>query len=246
MNKVISLAKVEGKLALRSVDGVLFGMGMPLGVLLLTTMIAGNQQAGDASYTFLDSSFSSLLVVGICATAFMGIPLTICDYRDKKILKHFFVTPASPGHLIATQVVIAMVTAILSAGLIVFVSTIFLGYRMQGSWGLLIASYFLVMIAMYSLGLLIASLCKNMKIANVVCSLVYFPMLFLSGAVIPFELFPSGMQKAANVLPLTQGVQLLKSVSLNQPVGNPQFVLILLLAITITGFGLAVKFFRWE
>lgn len=246
MNKVISLAKVEGKLALRSVDGVLFGMGMPLGVLLLTNMIAGNQQAGDASYTFLDSSFSSLLVVGICATAFMGIPLTICDYRDKKILKHFFVTPASPGHLIATQVVIAMVTAILSAGLIVFVSTIFLGYRMQGSWGLLIASYFLVMIAMYSLGLLIASLCKNMKIANVVCSLVYFPMLFLSGAVIPFELFPSGMQKAANVLPLTQGVQLLKSVSLNQPVGNPQFVLILLLAITITGFGLAVKFFRWE
>lgn len=90
MNKVINLAKVEGKLAIRSIDGILFGIGMPLGVLLLTTMIAGNKQAGNTSYTFLDSSFSSLLVVGICATAFMGIPLTICDYRDKKILKHFF------------------------------------------------------------------------------------------------------------------------------------------------------------
>lgn len=246
MNKVLSLAKIEGKLALRSIDGVLFGIGMPLGVLLLTTMIAGNKQAGNASYTFLDSSFSSLLVVGICATAFMGIPLTICDYRDKKILKHFFVTPASPGHLIATQVLIAMATAMISASLVALVSVFFLGYRMQGSWGLLIASYFLVMIAMYSLGLLIASLCKNMKIANLVCSLVYFPMLFLSGAVIPFELFPSGMQKVANVLPLTQGVQLLKSVSLNQPVGNPQFVLILLLAISIIGFGLAARFFRWE
>lgn len=246
MNKVLSLAKVEGKLALRSIDGVLFGIGMPLGVLLLTTMIAGNKQAGNASYTFLDSSFSSLLVVGICATAFMGIPLTICDYRDKKILKHFFVTPASPGHLIATQVLIAMATAVISASLVALVSVFFLGYRIQGSWMLLIASYFLVMIAMYSLGLLIASLCKNMKIANLVCSLVYFPMLFLSGAVIPFELFPSGMQKVASVLPLTQGVQLLKSVSLNQPIGNPQFVLILLVAISIIGFGLAAKFFRWE
>lgn len=246
MNKVLSLAKVEGKLALRSIDGVLFGIGMPLGVLLLTTMIAGNKQAGTTSYTFLDSSFSSLLVVGICATAFMGIPLTICDYRDKKILKHFFVTPASPIHLIATQVLIAMITAIISAGLVAFVAVFFLDYRMQGSWGLLIASYFLVMISMYSLGLLIASLCKNIKIANLICSLVYFPMLFLSGAVIPFELFPNGMQRIANILPLTQGVQLLKSVSLNQPIGNPQFVLVLLIGITILGFGLAAKFFRWE
>lgn len=246
MNKVISLAMVEGKLAIRSIDGILFGIGMPLGVLLLTTMIAGSKQAGDASYTFLDSSFSSLLVVGICATAFMGMPLTICDYRDKKILKHFFVTPASPGHLIATQVLVAMITAVTSATVVALVSVVFLGYRMQGNWGLLIASYFLVMIAMYSLGLLIASLCKNIKIANLVCSLVYFPMLFLSGAVIPFELFPSRLQKVANVLPLTQGVQLLKSVSLNQPVGNPQFVLVLLVVITIVGFGLAAKLFRWE
>lgn len=229
MNKVINLAKVEGKLAIRSIDGILFGIGMPLGVLLLTTMIAGNKQAGNTSYTFLDSSFSSLLVVGICATAFMGIPLTICDYRDKKILKHFFVTPASPGHLIATQVLVAMTTAIISAGLVALAAIVFLDYRMQGNWLLLIAS-----------------LCKNMKIANLVCSLVYFPMLFLSGAVIPFEIFPRGMQKVASVLPLTQGVQLLKSVSLNQPVGNPQFVIILLSVISIVGFGLAAKFFRWE
>ena len=34
MNKVINLAKVEGKLAIRSIDGILFGIGMPLGVLL--------------------------------------------------------------------------------------------------------------------------------------------------------------------------------------------------------------------
>lgn len=246
MTKVIRLAKIEGRLAIRSIDGILFGIAMPLGVLLLTTMIAGNNKAGNTSYTFLDSSFSALLVVGICATAFMGIPLTICDYRDKKILKHFFVTPASPVHLIAAQMVVAAITSIISAVLIIFVSIVFLGYHMQGNWGILIASYFLVMSAMYSLGLLIASLCKNIKIANLVCSAVYFPMLFLSGAVIPFELFPDGIQKVATFLPLTQGIKLLKSVSLGQSVGNPQFIVILLLCITILGFGLAAKFFRWE
>lgn len=246
MSKVMKLAKIEGKLALRGIDGIVFGIGMPLVVLFLTNMIGGEKVIGATSYTFQEGSFASLLVVGICATAFMGIPLTICDYRDKKILKHFFVTPASPVHLIAAQVVVAAATALLSAIGVALVSVVFLDYQMKGSWIVLIASYFFVMIAMYSLGLLIASLCKNIKIANLVCTVVYFPMLFLSGAVIPFELFPEGVQKVANVLPLTQGVKLLKSVSLDQPIGDPRFILFLLTVVTIIGFGLAVKLFRWE
>ncbi len=44
MTKVIRLAKIEGRLAIRSIDGILFGIAMPLGVLLLTTMIAGNNK----------------------------------------------------------------------------------------------------------------------------------------------------------------------------------------------------------
>jgi ABC-2 type transport system permease protein len=126
MSKVMRLAKIEGKIALRGIDGIVFGIGMPLVVLLLTNMIGGEKVIGAASYTFQEGSFASLLVVGICATAFMGIPLTICDYRDKKILKHFFVTPASPVHLIAAQVVVAAATALLSAIGVAFVSVVFL------------------------------------------------------------------------------------------------------------------------
>lgn len=59
-----------------------------------------------------------------------------------------------------------------------------------------------------------AILCRTIESVNAVTSLVYFPMLFLSGATIPYELFPSGLQKVANVLPLTQGIKLMKSVSM--------------------------------
>ncbi|MHC5216644.1 ABC transporter permease [Enterococcus sp. LJL128] len=246
MHKFLTLVKIEGKQALRSFDGLLFGVGMPLGVLVLIATIAGNQQVAQGSYTFLDSSFSSLLAVGICATAFMGIPLTICDYRDKKILKHYRVTPISPLLILAAQFFIGMLTALLSAGTIILVSTAFLGYQMNGSWLQLIGAYFLVMIAMYSIGMLIASLCPTLKIANVVCSFVYFPMLFLSGAMIPFELFPKALQQVASVLPLTQGIKLLKSVTINEPVGNPLLIVLLMLGITLLCGSLAVKLFRWE
>lgn len=92
---------------------------MPVGVLCLIGMIAGNQAVNSqSSYTFMDSAFASLLTVGICATAFMGLPLTFADYRDKKILKHFFVTPVSPMLMLLVQVIIALITALLSSMLV--------------------------------------------------------------------------------------------------------------------------------
>lgn len=246
MHSLLTLTKIQGKLATRTLDGIIFGIGMPVCVLLLIAMIAGNHSANGADYTFLDSSFASLLAVGICATAFMGIPLTICDYRDKKILKHFFVTPVPPLVVILAQFIVAALTAIASAVIVIFVGIVFLNYQMQGSWLKLIGGYFLVMFSMYGLGLLIASLCKNLKIANVVCTFVYFPMLFLSGAVIPFELFPKVVQNVATVLPLTQGIKLLKSITLAQPLENQWLVIGYLVLLGIVTFVVAIKIFRWE
>ena len=118
MKRFLTFLKVEGKLSLRSPDGIIFGIGMPVGVLLLIAVVAGSQSAGGADYSFLQSAFASLLTVGICATAFMGLPLTIADYRDKKILKHFFATPIRPFMILSVQVVIGMLTSFFSAALV--------------------------------------------------------------------------------------------------------------------------------
>lgn len=82
--------------------------------------------------------------------------------------------------------------------------------------------------------------------ANVVTTAVYFPMLFLSGATIPFELFPEGMQKVASVLPLTQGIKLMKQISMGSPVENVTGIIILMLAITVICGLLSKLTFRWE
>ena len=79
-----------------------------------------------------------------------------------------------------------------------------------------------------------------------VTSLVYFPMLFLSGATIPFELFPSGLQKVASVLPLTQGIKLMKAASMGTQVESVMGIIILLVVITIVCTFISIKTFRWE
>lgn len=246
MKRFLTFLKVEGKLSLRSPDGIIFGIGMPVGVLLLIAVVAGSQSAGGADYSFLQSAFVSLLTVGICATAFMGLPLTIADYRDKKILKHFFATPIRPFMILSVQVVIGMLTSFFSAALVTVLAVFGFGYRMEGDPFLFIGAFLLVMLSMYSIGMILASLCKTVKIANVVTTFVYFPMLFLSGATIPFELFPDTVQKVCNVLPLTHGIKLLKAVSLNMWSQEIWISVALLIVFAVVGCILSVVSFKWD
>ena len=246
MKRFLTFLKVEGKLSLRCPDGIIFGIGMPVGVLLLIAVVAGSQSAGGADYSFLQSAFASLLTVGICATAFMGLPLTIADYRDKKILKHFFATPIRPLMILSVQVVIGMLTAFFSAALVSLLAVFGFGYRMEGHPFLFISAFLLVMLSMYSIGMILASLCKTVKIANVVTTFVYFPMLFLSGATIPFELFPDAVQKVCNVLPLTHGIKLLKAVSLNTWSEEIWISVALLIVFAVVGCIISVVSFKWD
>lgn len=245
MKRFLKLYSVEQKLGLRSGDMILFGVAMPVGIMILISMIAGNKMAGEG-YTYLEGSFASLIAVGICASAFMGIPLTIVDYRDKKILKHFFTTPCSPVWLLGSDVLCCAVNAILSAVAVSLVSVVFLEYEMRGNVLQFIGAWFLTMISMFSIGLLMASLCRTVKAVNAVTTLVYFPMLFLSGATIPYELFPVGLQRVASVLPLTQGIKLMKAVSMGTQTDSVGKIVIVLVCITVVCSVVSIKTFRWE
>ena len=245
MKRFLKLYWIEQKLGLRSCDMLIFGVAMPVGVLMLIVMIAGSKMAGEG-YTYLESSFASLIAVGICASAFMGIPLTIVDYRDKKILKHFFTTPCSPMWILGSDVLCCAVNAMLSAVSVSLVAVVFFGYQMKGSILAFIGAWFLTMISMFSIGLLMASLCRTVRSVNAVTSIVYFPMLFLSGATIPYELFPDGLQKVAAILPLTQGIKLMKAVSMGIKTDSVFKIVVLLVAITLICTMISVKTFQWE
>ncbi|MEG0367513.1 MAG: ABC transporter permease, partial [Coprobacillus sp.] len=178
MRKFLTYIKIEGLLSIRCIDIVFFGMIMPIGIAALIAGIVGSSQTSEG-YTFLQGTFGAIMTVGICATSLMGIPLLVADYRDKKILKQFFVTPTHPIIILLVQVIISAVFSIISSVLIYLMLTLFFGYTIQGSVSMLMVSYCLVMFAMYGIGMLMASICRTVKLANLVCTIVYFPMLFL-------------------------------------------------------------------
>ena len=192
MKRFFTLYKIEQKLFFRSPDVFVFNLCMPVVTLLLIGFIAGNKTATGSDITFIQSAFASLTAVGICCSAFMSIPIVMVDYRDKKILKHLYCSPASPASLLA------------------------------------------------------AALCRTTKSLNVATFILYFPMLFFSGATIPYELFPKGLQRFADVMPLGIGIDLMKAASMGSDMSGIMMNIIILAAIAVICSIAAVRTFRWE
>ena len=245
MKRFLSMYRVEQKLFFRSPDVILFNLAMPLVTLILITMIAGNKNAADSGLTYLQSSYVALSTVGICCSAFMSIPISIVEYRSQGVLRRMYCSPCSPARLLACDTIASGIMAIISTMILTVAAVTFFGYRMQGNVFAYIAVWLLTMISMFSIGLMVASLCRTTKSMNVVTSLLYFPMLLFSGATIPAEVFPKGFQTVAKLMPLGVGIDLLKSVSMGcyDKIVMP---VVILTAIAVVCGAVAVKTFKWE
>ncbi|GAB6087550.1 ABC transporter permease [Alkaliphilus crotonatoxidans] len=242
-----TMLKTELRLSLRGMDMFIFAICMPLVVLIILGIIYGNKPAFEgAEYTFLQQSFGALATISICAGGVMGLPLVVSDYRSKKILKRFKVTPVTPAMILIVQVVIYAIYALASLALVYMTATIFFNYQLAGSWLHFLMGYFLVMISMFSMGMMVGGIVPNTKMVGVVASLLYFPMLIFSGATLPYEIMPAALQRIADILPLTQGIKILKAASLGLPTEGVFLSFILMVALSVICIGVSIKFFKWE
>ena len=247
MSAFKAMFKTELKLSLRGMDMFIFAICMPLIVLIILGMIYGHRPAFDgASYSFLEQSFGALATISICAGGVMGLPLVVSDYRSKKILKRFQVTPVSPALILLVQVAIYTLYAIASLVLLYAAGMLFFGLRLHGSFLQFAGGYLLVMVSMFSIGLMVGGIARDTKIAGVIASILYFPMLIFSGATLPYEVMPPALQRAADALPLTQGIKLLKAASLGLPAENAFLPTVIMAVLAVVCIAVAVKCFKWE
>ncbi|QQO08858.1 ABC transporter permease [Breznakiella homolactica] len=238
MNTFFTMLKTETKLSLRGMDMPFFGVLMPIGLMLLIGSISGGQGVRE--------NFAGVAAVGICAAGLMGIPLTFAGYRHGKILKRFRVSPVSPFMLLAAVGTLQLVFAWVSGFGVYLTAWLAFGMEPPEAPFRYILTFLFVQLAVYSVGFLVASLAPNMKTANLICTVLYFPMLFLSGTTVPFEILPRGLQRVSQIFPLTQGILLLKGAVTGTDMAADTVRFIILGITALIALGISLVFFRWE
>lgn len=242
-----TLFLTETKLMIRDMNNLIFGVGFSVIFAVIMGMIMGGKPAFEgADYSFIEQSFGAVIAIGIGATGLMGLPLALADYRHKKILKRFLVTPVSPAMLLLVQFLVNLLVSLLCLVLVYLVFVLFFDFDMRGSFLYFILAYLLVLLSIFSIGIMLASVSPNLKTATLLCCVFYFPMFFFSGATLPYEIMPAALQKASDIMPLTQGIKLMKAASLGLPVENMTFPVILMIVLAVVCILLSIRFFRWE
>lgn len=241
------MLKIEGKLSIRDMNMIVFAIIMPIVILVILGVVYGKKPAFEgANYTFIEQSFGALTSVAICASGLMGLPILISDYREKKILKRFQVTPISPTMILMVHLAIYTIYSLLSAISLWVIAKVFWGFEMKGSYLAFFAGWILVLVSILSIGVLVGGVAKNSKQASVIASALYFPMLVFSGATLPYEVMPKSMQHVVDVLPLTEGIKILKAVTLGESMGEILLPVIIMVLLAVVCIGCAIKAFKWE
>ena len=241
MKSFVTLLKNELKLNIRNMNMVIFAVIIPLVVLIILGFIYGTKPAADGTaYTFLEQSFGALCCISICAGGLMWLPLVVSEYRERKILKRFKVTPVNPVKLLVVEFTIYVIYCVVSMLTLFLFAMLFWKIKIHGSLLLFLGSWLLTMVSTLSIGLLVGGIAKNMKSASVIA------MLIFSGTTLPFEVMPAAMQKIISMFPLTQGIQLMKATFLGLPIENVLLPVGFMGAVIFICFGISVKCFKWE
>lgn len=226
---------------------VIFAVILPLVVLVILGFLYGTSPASDgADYTFLEQSIGALCAISVCAGGLMGLPLVVAEYRERKILKRFQVTPISPGMLLAVEFLIYVFYALVSLITLLLVSMLAWSVHPRGSCVCFIGSWLLTVLSTLSIGMMVGGIARNAKTASVIACVLYFPMLIFSGATLPFEVMPEIMQRVIGVFPLTQGIQLMKAAFLGLTVEYSVLLIIVMMCVTLACSVIAVKCLKWE
>jgi ABC-2 type transport system permease protein len=247
MRAYARLTTAAFKLFMREPIAAFFTLAFPALMLVLFGSIYGNEPSPMfGGHGTMDVSMPNYTGLILGTVGLLSIPITTAGYRELGVLRRFRATPMRPLTYIAADISTNLLMIL--AGILVLVAVGAGLYRVhfEGQFVSYLAAVVLGALAMFSLGYVIASLAPGARIAQVVGMVIFYPMMFLSGAGMPIETLPETIRRISAFLPLTYAVKLLRGMWFGEPwSAHGLNVAVLLVMIVLLG-GLATRLFRWE
>lgn len=194
----------------------------------------------------MDVSVPSYAVMTAGTAGLMSLVPIIASYRERGILRRLSTTPLRPLTFLLAEVSVLFVMSSIGVLLLVLTSKLVFGLRFRGDVLSVAGGFLLTCLSFYSLGFLLAGMLRTYRTAYAVTMVIFYPMLFMSGAGIPREVLPSWMQKLAMVFPMTHAVTLMKGLWLGKPWGDFGLETVVLTCVLGLCTAVSGKLFRWE
>ena len=235
------------KLALRDPISTFFIVAFPPMVVVIFGAMYGNKPmeilGGRGS---MDLSMPGYTAMIIGTVGFMNVPIAISAYRELGVLRRFRATPLRPLTYILADVVSNLALTLLGMVGLVIAGTLLYHVHSEGQVLPLLAGVVFSGLAMFAIGYVIGGLVPSARAAQVVGMVIFYPMMFLSGATMPLEIMPESIRRISNFLPLTYVVKLLRGLWFGEAWRAHLQEMAVLGGVLLVCTIVAARFFRWE
>lgn len=240
--RIILFAKRNIKEILRDPINLFFGLGFPLILLVLLSVINASvpPEANNPMFS-IENLAPGLAMFG---TAFMALftGMLVSKDRTSSFLMRLFASPMTSLDFILGYTMPMLVMALAQAS-ITLLASCFVGLKLTVNLLLAIPVTALTSLLFVGFGLLFGSLMNDKAVGGICGALLTNVAGWLSGVFIPIDLIGGAFKKAADILPFYHSVQTIQAVlSGNFHKILPHLTIVLIYAIVI--FALAVIFFQ--
>lgn len=241
-----AIVRTEVRLLFREVGVLFWGVVFP--VLLL--VILGVASAGsDPDPALAGRSLVEVyvpIVIGM-SLAMLGVtqlPHALAGYRERGVLRRLATTPVGPARVLAAQLAVTGVSAVLVMVAVLLVGRIGFGVPLpQAPLGFAVA-FVLAGLSLAAIGLFIAAVARTEKAATAAGAGAFFPLMLFAGLWVPREYFPQALRTASDATPLGAGVQALQDAAAGT---FPALWALAVMAGWLLVFGVAAtRLFRWQ
>lgn len=238
--------RIELAMFLREPAAVFFTLVLPVLLLVFNAAADPWPSLRASGLSTADGIVPGLVLMVMLTAGLMALPETLAGYRERGVLRRLQASPMRPWQVLgahaSTQ---ALVTAV---GLTVLAGLAITAYdaRLPGGVGLAALALALViaLAAVLGVGFLIAGAAPTTRTAQAVGAALYFPAIFVSGAVIPREGLPAAVRAIGDWLPFSYLVQAVRTAWWDARFDLP--ALGIGTATAVLAAGLALRVFRWS
>ncbi|MGH9403134.1 MAG: CIA30 family protein [Terriglobia bacterium] len=238
----IRIAMMIVRVAMRTKAALFFTFIFPLIFLFAYDAIFARGNPSIAAYLF-----GPVITLQILGSSFFGLGVHSVMERERGSLRRYRLAPIGPGTMVASNLLASYALLLPTVALLVFCAIVIFHMPLTIS---ILDLWILVTVGMFAFagfGLTIASIANTMQEAQIYNQVVWFPLLFLSGATFPLPMLPHWVQRVATFLPATYLVDTFQGImSQRERISAHGAELAALVVSGIFGLLFAWKLFRWE
>jgi ABC-2 type transport system permease protein len=238
------LTWLEIKIFLREPMGAIGSVLVPVALFVILGRVTGRPQSRVA--IFAGGDLPVFVVMLLAIGAVLSLMTIIAVYREGGILKRLKATPLSPLVILGAQVVAKLVLTSVTLGLLVLAGRKFYSGPPPPAPLSFLLGLLLVVMALLSLGFVLASLIRTARFAQPLGSIILYTLLSFSGLFFPLEKLPESWQLVAQASPLTHGVGLLRALWAGDSWSSQWVAVVVLVVFMVACTTLSRRVFRWE